>query len=377
MQDKELGDFLEQEFKWLHQHPELAYEEHETTARLRQALAARGVNLLDVPLETGLVAEVGKGEPLIALRADIDALPLEEETDLAYRSLHPGRMHACGHDFHAAAVLGAALLMKEREVKLPGRVRLIFQPAEEAPGGAKQVLATGALAGAGAIFGLHVSPLLPVGTLGIKAGAVTASVDRFSLRIIGSSTHAAHPERGVDPIVVSAALVSAAQTIVSRNLDPAAANLVSFTHIEGGNTWNVIPAEVFMEGTVRSLAKNERKLVRERLTALAEGISASYGAGAEIEWQAGPPPTDNEPGWAAAARELAESKGFRVVVPPASLAGEDFAYYQEEIPGVFLLAGTGLSPANHNSKFKADPRALLPTAKYLAGLAETALERLQ
>lgn len=376
MQENDLRIFLEQEFKWLHQHPELPYEEYETTTRLRQALEAHGVRLLDTSLSTGLVAEVGAGEQLLSLRADIDALPIEEETDLPYRSLHQGKMHACGHDFHAAAALGAALMLKKREAGLQSRVRIVFQPAEEAPGGAQKVLATGALAEARLIFGLHSSPLLPVGSLGIKPGAVTASVDRFQIRILGKSTHAAHPERGVDPLVASAFLISAAQSIVSRNLDPAAANLVSFTRIEGGNTWNVIPDEVFMEGTTRSLTKDDRKAVRERMTALAEGISQAHGARAEITWYEGPPPTDNDPEWTDVARELAEAQGFQIAVPPVSLAGEDFAFYQEHIPGVFLLVGTGISPANHSSKFKVDPKALLPAAKYLARLIETAASRL-
>lgn len=373
MRDEELRNWLEQEFKWLHRHPELANEEFETTARLREDLTSRGIRLLDLPLQTGLVAEIGRGEPLMALRADIDALPLEEETDLPYRSRHPGKMHACGHDFHTASVLGAALLLKEREAELPGRVRVVFQPAEESSGGSGQILATGALAEAGLVFGLHVSPLLPVGTLGIKKGAVTASVDRFGIRILGKSTHAAHPERGVDPLVIAASLISAAQTIVSRSVDPAAPNLVSFTRIEGGNTWNVIPSEVFLEGTTRSLAREDRQLLKERLTALAEGIALAHGARAEIEWYQGPPPTDNDPEWTNRARELALQMGFRVIEPPVSLAGEDFALYQESIPGVFVLVGTGLSPANHNSKFRADPQALLPAARYLARLAEDAL----
>lgn len=377
MNEQDIFQKITDEFYWFHRHPELSYEEVETTKRLREDLAAAGIEVLDLPLKTGLVAKVGTGEaPFIALRCDIDGLPIQEESGLAYASEHAGRMHACGHDFHISAVLGSAYLLKAKERELRGTVYLIFQPAEEAPGGARKVMETGVLKDVQAIFGLHTSPLYDVGTLGIRSGAVTASVDKFTVTFHGKGTHAAHPERGIDPIVMAASFVTAAQSIVSRNIDPAHPGLVSITHIESGNTWNVIPESSWLEGTVRCLTAEDRKLIKKRIYELAEGQAASFGGHAELTWYAGPPATDNTPDWTDFAIEAAKEAGLDVVPAPVNLAGEDFAYYQEEIPGVFVLVGTGKSPANHNPKFHVDPAALGPAARYMARLAVEAFVRL-
>lgn len=377
MNEQDIFQKITDEFYWFHRHPELSYEEVETTKRLREDLAAAGIEVLDLPLKTGLVAKVGTGEaPFIALRCDIDGLPIQEESGLAYASEHAGRMHACGHDFHISAVLGSAYLLKAKERELRGTVYLIFQPAEEAPGGARKVMETGVLKDVQAIFGLHTSPLYDVGTLGIRSGAVTASVDKFTVTFHGKGTHAAHPERGIDPIVMAASFVTAAQSIVSRNIDPAHPGLVSITHIESGNTWNVIPESSWLEGTVRCLTAEDRKLIKKRIYELAEGQAASFGGHAELTWYAGPPATDNTPDWTDFAIEVAKEAGLNVVPAPVNLAGEDFAYYQEEIPGVFVLVGTGKSSANHNPKFHVDPAALGPAARYMARLAVEAFARL-
>ena len=377
MNEREILQKITDEFYWFHCHPELSYEEVETTKRLRDDLAAAGIEVLDLPLKTGLVAKVGTGEaPFIALRCDIDGLPIQEESGLDYASEHAGRMHACGHDFHISTVLGSAYLLKAQEKELHGTVYLIFQPAEEAPGGARKVMETGVLEEVQAIFGLHTSPLYDVGTLGIRAGAVTASVDKFTVTFCGKGTHAAHPERGTDPIVMAASFVTAAQSIVSRNIDPAHPSLVSITHIESGNTWNVIPESAWLEGTVRCLTAEDRKRIKQRIYELAEGQAASFGGHAELTWYAGPPATNNTPDWTDFAIQVAEASGLTVEPAPVNLAGEDFAYYQEEIPGAFVLVGTGKSPANHNPKFHVDPAALGPAAKYMARLAKEAFARL-
>ena len=377
MNEQDIFQKITDEFYWFHRHPELSYEEVETTKRLREDLAEAGIEVLDLPLKTGLVAKVGTGEaPFIALRCDIDGLPIQEESGLAYASEHAGRMHACGHDFHISAVLGSAYLLKAKERELRGTVYLIFQPAEEAPGGARKVMETGVLKDVQAIFGLHTSPIYDVGTLGIRSGAVTASVDKFTVTFHGKGTHAAHPERGIDPIVMAASFVTAAQSIVSRNIDPAHPGLVSITHIESGNTWNVIPESSWLEGTVRCLTAEDRKLIKKRIYELAEGQAASFGGHAELTWYAGPPATDNTPDWTDFAIEVAKEAELDVVPAPVNLAGEDFAYYQEEIPGVFVLVGTGKSPANHNPKFHVDPAALGPAARYMARLAVEAFARL-
>lgn len=278
-----LEKFLLEEFYWLHRHPELSFQEVETTAHLRDRLEEYGFRVLDLPLKTGIVAELGEGGPVTALRADIDALPITEQTGLPYQSERSGVMHACGHDFHTASVLGAALLLRERG-DLRGRVRIVFQPAEEAPGGAKILMDQGALDGVSAMFGLHCSPQLSVGTVGIREGAVTASVDRFLIYFRGRGTHAAHPERGADPIPAMASFVQSVQTIMNRNVDPAEAGIVSVTHVEAGNTWNVIPDEALVEGTTRSFSAKTRALIRRRLYKLAEGTAAAYGVQAVIDW---------------------------------------------------------------------------------------------
>lgn len=376
MDEGALKSFLEETFAWLHSHPELSYEEHETTAKLKELLTDKHITLLGLPLATGAAAEIGRSGPLVALRADIDALPITEASGLPYASQNRGRMHACGHDFHAAALLGAAILLKEHEADLPGRVRLIFQPAEEAPGGARKVLETGILEGVRAIFALHTSPLLPVGTLGLSPGPVMAAVDRFVIRFRGQGCHAAHPDRGVDVITLAAHFISALQTLVSRNCDPFAANLVSITRVSAGNTWNVLPETAELEGTARSMTKEDRRLIRDRLHALAQGEAAAFGGEALIDWQAGPPPTTNDADWTDFALAVARRQGFVLQEAPKSLAGEDFAYYQEQFPGVFASIGTGLSAPNHSPEFIADPAALLPAARLLAALAAGALGKL-
>ena len=254
-----LGDYLIALRHELHRFPELSNQEVETTARLRRQLMQHQIRLLDVPLETGLIAEVGPSQgPLIVLRGDIDALPIEEQSDVAFRSEHPGVMHACGHDFHSAAVLGAAILLKQQEAQLPGRVRLVFQAAEETGLGAPEVIATGALQDALAIFGIHNDPSLPAGVIGSKAGPLTAAVDRFDITLTGTGSHAAKPHEGNDPIVIAAQLISAVQTLISRNAPSAENAVVSITQIHSGSTWNVIPDSAWLEGTVRSFSAATR-----------------------------------------------------------------------------------------------------------------------
>lgn len=372
MSDTELQDELLNEFYWLHRHPELSYEEFETTKRLRLRVEEAGIRVLELPLKTGFVAEIGHGKPVIALRTDIDALPITEDTGLPYSSETKGKMHACGHDFHMTSVLGATLLLKEHEDELKGTVRIIFQPAEEAPGGAKVVMQTGVLDDVQAIFGLHTLPTLDTGIIGVNDGAVTASVDRFVIHFNGKGTHGAHPDRGVDPVPMLAAFIAGVQTIVSRNLNPFHAGLVSVTHVEAGNTWNVIPETAMAEGTTRAMSTEDRALIKQRVYELAESTAKAYGGQAVIDWYAGPPATRNVHKWAELARKVGQEEHLKVIEAGGSLAGEDFAFYQEKIDGVFVLVGTGKSASNHNPKFKVDPTAILPTAKFLAKLVTEA-----
>lgn len=375
MEQKVLEQKLTDFFEELHSHPELSYEEYETTERIKRELHAAGIEILQTPLKTGVVAIIRGAQPgkTYGLRCDIDALPIMEETELPYKSEIPGKMHACGHDFHTAAVLGTALLLQERKEKLHGNVKILFQPAEESSHGAETVLQTGILSDVEAIFGLHTAAYLPVGTLGIRAGSVMAAVDRFELNITGTGCHGGHPDEGVDTILVAASVIQALQSIVGRNLNPFHAGVVSVTRIHGGNTWNVIPDKVELEGTVRSMDKEDRVFIEKRMRGIAENTAAAYGAKAELLWYPGPPATVNEETWSAFAEDVAKECGYEVVPQRNSTGGEDFAFYLEKIPGCFINVGTGVGYPNHHPQFYADEAALAPAAEYFARLLEEAL----
>lgn len=377
MERKALEQKLTGFFEELHMHPELSYEEYETTERIKRELAAAGIEILQIPLKTGVTAIVRGAKPgkTYGLRCDIDALPIAEETDLPYKSKTPGKMHACGHDFHTAAVFGAALLLQERKEELQGNVKILFQPAEESSHGAETVLETGVFSDVTAIFGLHTAAYLPVGTLGIRAGSVMAAVDRFELNITGTGCHGGHPDEGVDMILVAASVIQAFQSIVGRNLNPFHTGVVSVTRINGGNTWNVIPDKVELEGTVRSMEKDDRIFIERRMREIAEHTAAAYGANAELLWYPGPPATVNEKAWSAFAQKVAEERGFEVVPQRNSTGGEDFAFYLEKIPGCFINVGTGVGYPNHHPKFYADEAALTPAAEYLEKLLVEALRQ--
>lgn len=359
----------------LHKHPELSNEEFETTKTLRKLLNEAQIRVLNLPLATGLVAEItGDREgPIIAIRGDIDALPIIEETELEYKSQVIGKMHACGHDFHTSVILGAACLLKQKESTLAGTVRIIFQPAEEIGHGAEAFIASGALSNVAAIFGLHSAPDLEVGSFGTNVGALTAAVDRFEIEINGIGTHASSPEKGIDPIIVAAHIITALQTIVSRNVSAFDQALISVTHMESGNTWNVIPTKAYLEGTVRTVNAKTREFVPNKMRQIVKGMADSFGATAELKWYSGPPATNNTKDWTAIALDVAEHQGYVIKKLPETLIGEDFAFYQEQIPGAFVNIGTGLSYSLHHPKFKVDDAALLPGANYFAELAQRAL----
>lgn len=373
-----LNDELIGTYRRLHENPELPNEEFDTTQLIKKLLKKADIEILDLPLETGLVAQV-KGNPkgpVVAIRCDIDALPIQEETSLPYKSKINGKMHACGHDFHMAAILGAAYLVKRQQPSLIGTVKFIFQPGEESADGAKKILATGVLNDVDAIFGVHNVSDAEVGVMGIKAGAMTAAVDRFEIKITGVGSHAAKPERGVDPIIIATNIVTALQTIVSRNIGATEKALLSVTHIEGGNTWNVIPESAYIEGTVRTLNEDIRELIARRMKEITAGIALSFGGNAEVIWHSGSPATNNTEEWVDFSTKLGIRAGYNVKKISMGLEGEDFAYYQKKIPGAFIIVGTGLSYAHHHPQYQVDENAILNCAKYFARLAEGGLKEL-
>jgi amidohydrolase len=378
MQRQAIREKILDEFYWFHRHPELSFKEFDTTARIRSDLQAADIQILPLPLETGLVAQVGAGRaPIVAIRCDIDALPVTEETNLPYRSERPGCMHACGHDFHISAILGAAYVLKEREKYLDGTVRIIFQPGEEGPSGAVKIVDTGIIDDLDVIFGLHCTPLLEVGKMGYIYGPAMAAVDAFRLDFDGIGTHGAHPDKGTDQIVAAAAFIGAVQTIVSRNTDPFAANLVSVTHIEGGHNWNVIPNHVFLEGTTRTMTADEREQIRKRMETMAAYMGQAYGVKTKLQWIPGPPALCNDEAWGKIANDVAQRDGFVLAPMEPSLGGEDFAFYTEKVNSYFSFVGTGLSYPNHNAKFQVDPTALDSAALYMADLAVEAIRKIK
>lgn len=376
-QEERLAQRLIQVRRELHQQPELSNEEFQTTDKLRRWLAEAGITVLDLPLQTGLIAEIGSGRgPVVAIRADIDALPIEEDTGLPFSSVIPGRMHACGHDFHTAGILGAAYLLKAQESELAGTVRILFQPAEETGHGAIAVLESGGLRGVDAIFGLHNNPDLPAGSFGTRSGALTAGVDRFVITVLGKGGHAAQPERGQDTIVTAAQIITSLQTIASRLTSAVESVVVSVTRIQGGNTWNVLPGVVELEGTVRTHNEAIRLAVPRQIKQIINGVAAAAGAEAQLEWIPGPPATVNDPRWAGFAAATAARLGLTVFELDPQMGGEDFAFYLQQLPGAFVNIGTEGEFGLHHPRFDVDESALLPTAWYFAELATAALKEL-
>ena len=360
----------------LHTWPELSGKEEATTARLRAWLQAADIRLLDYPLKTGLVAEVGQGDALIALRADIDALPVHESSGVSFHSRHPGVMHACGHDVHSAVMLGAALLLKQQEAQLNGRVRILFQPAEEIAAGARQFIDAGVLDGVQAIFGMHNEPGLPTGVFATRGGAFYANADKFIIRVSGKGAHAAHPEEGVDTIVAASQIIQGLQSLTSRSFNTLDSLVLSITRIDAGKTWNVLPGSVEFGGTARTHDREVRAGLEARVRALVTHFAEAAGAEATLSWHAGPPVLVNDPHWAHFSSEIAEQAGYRVQTADLHLGGEDFAFYLQKLPGAFVSIGSASASGLHHAAFNPDEALIAPAARYFAQLAQQALEQL-
>ena len=328
---------------YIHQHPELSGQEYQTTAFLKERLEELGIRILESGLKTGLIAEIGSGQPVVALRADIDALPILEQTNLPYKSQNPGVMHACGHDFHQTSLLGAAALLKEKEDQLEGTVRLIFQPAEEISEGASDVLATGLLEDVQGIIGFHNIPQLKAGQLALNAGAMMAGVEKFKVTVTGVSSHAARPDLGVDTVTAVTTMVQNVQLLISRTVSPFETAVLSITHLDVGSTWNVLPKSGYFEGTIRSFNPSVQRELKEHFVSIVRHIAKSLEVDVAFEWGVTPPVTFNDEEltkvvWEAS-QDLAE-----VLPANPSTAGEDFAFYQERIPGVFAFIGSNGEP---------------------------------
>lgn len=357
-----------------HQYPELSDEEYETTETLRKILKSYGIRILDVPLKTGLVAEIGQGEEMIAVRTDIDALPIEEQVRHEFTSKHHGAMHACGHDIHMASILATGTQLKEIEDELNGHVRLIFQPAEELGHGAFEIINTGVLKGAKAVLGFHNYPTLKVGEFAIKSGAITSAVDRFEFNVKGKGAHAAKPEQGNDPVIVVGQLINSLQTIVSRNLSAFDSAVVTIGEISCGNTWNVIADKAYIQGTVRSFDEDKRHYIENRMKNIADGLSRVFNVDIDLTYSRLPGAVVNDAHLTQEAIEVAKKVGYHVSMldEPVTI-GEDFSGYTEEYPSVFAFIGSDSKFDLHHPNYHPDERILEKVPQYFVQLVQRLL----
>jgi amidohydrolase len=351
-------------YRELHAIPELGFQEHLTGRLLEETLRPHLPGLARVA-RTGLWADLGPADAgtTLLVRADMDALPIQEETGLAFASRHAGRMHACGHDAHMSALAVAAAGMAS--ALPPGlRVRVLFQPAEEGQGGALQCLEEGVLDGVDLAFGLHVWNELPLGTLALAGGGVMAGVVEITLRVHGSGGHAALPERAVDPIVAAAQLVTALQTVVSRRLSPMEPAVLTITAFHAGEAFNVIPGEAVLRGTVRAFSADAERRIEEELRAIASGMATATRTQIDLEWTVHCVPTSNDERVLQRVRRAARRvPGIeRVIDDYRTTAGEDFGFVARRVPACFaLLGGGGASHPHHSPRFRID-EAVLPIA---------------
>ena len=354
----------------LHQHPELGLEEHRTAKQVQQKLDELGIEHVDGLAQTGVLGIIpgGSDGPVVALRADLDALPLQDAKDVPYKSQEDGKMHACGHDVHTSILLGAAKILKRMENDFPGTVKLIFQPAEETVGGARLLIEEGVLEDpkVDAIFGLHVDPGRPIGAFGLHYGQRNASSDNLYIAVHGRAGHGAYPASAVDAIVAAAQVVTAIQTVISRNVDARDSAVVSFGIIEGGTQGNILADRVDLTGTVRTLDPNTRELVLKRVEETAQGVAAGLGGSAEVNIEPSYDPLINDNTMV----EIVRANATRLsgednveVFPKPNMGVEDFGYYVSHVPGAFFSIGVrneekGIVNPVHHVLFDADEEAM-------------------
>ena len=372
----------------LHMHPELAHDEYRTTRRVALRLAAAGLRPVIFPKGTGLYVDLGSDQnsyterPVVALRADLDALPMADEKDVPYASTVPNACHACGHDVHVTVLVGAGLFLAAQaaEGQLPGRVRLVFQPAEETATGALDVIEAGALAQVGRMFALHCDPRLDAGQLGVRSGAITAACDKIEVRVSGPGGHTARPHLTADLVYALAKIVTDVPAALSRRVDPRSSLSLVWGRITAGTAPNAIPDAGVAEGTVRCLDDEAWHSAPDLLKGLIDSIASAYGVNAELSYRRSVPPTVNDQASAAmiAAAALDVLGAGSVVQSPQSLGGEDFAWYLETVPGALArlgtrVPGTAVSYDLHQPTFDVDERAIGVGVRVMAATAINAL----
>ncbi len=363
-----------------HMHPELGFEEVRSSEIVQQELKKLEIHMETGIAQTGVVGII-KGErpgKTVLLRFDMDALALQEETGIAYQSLSPGKMHACGHDGHMAIGLGVAKLLTGRRSELPGTIKLVFQPAEEGAGGAERMIAEGILNAPKPDYalGIHIWNEKPLGWLGITPGAVMAGADFFGIRIEGRGGHGAIPEKTSDPIVTSAMIINALQSVISRNVSPRDCGVVSITQVRGGETYNVIPGSVELKGTIRSFQKDVHDLLVRRIQDISYAIAGSMQCEAKINWIMSDPPLVNDPFVTQLVFDTAKTTlpNHSVDQNYQSMGSEDMALIQEKIPGCYIYIGSanaekGLNFGHHHPKFNFDEAVLSKAAALISASA--------
>ncbi|HEY6224920.1 MAG TPA: M20 family metallopeptidase [Gemmatimonadales bacterium] len=364
----------------LHQHPELGFQETRTGTLVQERLRSLGYDVRTGVGRTGIVGVKGNGQRCVLLRADMDALPIEEANDVPYRSRHPGAMHACGHDGHVA--IGLEVARRLAAVPLPGAVKFAFQPAEELSGGATAMIGDGILTAptVDAAFGIHVWNDLPVGSIGIMAGAMMASVDEFDITITGTGGHAAMPHRAIDPVLAAAHVITALQSLVSRRRDPFEEGVVSVTQVAAGHAFNVIPPQATLRGTVRTFGGKFYDDAPRLVEDTARGIAQAMGAAASVEFRRLTGPLVNDPAMAELMNDVAQDivGKNRVKGNIRTMGGEDMSYFLKQVPGCFAFVGSakadGTSFPHHSPRFDIDEEALPIAAELLTRTAAGFLE---
>ena len=361
-----------------HKHPELSFKEFRTSKIVAEKLKSFGIETKKNIGKTGVVG-ILKGEkngPTIALRADMDALPIQETNDISYKSVNKGIMHACGHDAHTAMLLGAAEALSKMRHEIKGEIRFIFQPAEEGFGGAKYMIKDGAIDNVDEIYGMHVWNYQKSGTVGVQSGPVMAAADIFTIEINGIGGHGAAPQGTVDSIVVASHLIQSLQTIVSRNTNPLESTVVTVGQINGGYNFNIIADKVILNGTARSYTNNNKTIIKKRMKEIINGVEKMYNAKIKLNYKDGYPPLINDE---RASKNVSNAAtkivGSNVIKPYLSMGGEDFSYYTNKIPGCFFFLGTSpkdrppMSTPQHCSHFDIDEEAMLIGSSIFVELA--------
>lgn len=387
-QSKEIHQWIIEKRRTIHRHPELMYEEFETSKLVQNTLKELKIPYKKDIAITGVVGTIGNGNgPCIALRADMDALPIHEETDIDFKSEIDGKMHACGHDCHTAMLLGAARVLKENEDKINGTIKLIFQPAEEGGAGGKMMREQGVLLDPKVqqIFALHVAGTIPVGTLASREGTLLAATSSIKILVKGKGGHAAAPHNTNDPVVTGSKIVVELQTLVSRELNPLEPGVISITMANAGSAFNVIPSTMELQGTIRSLTIEGVSNLQTRVKEVAQSIAKANRCEAEVSFPGNDyPPTINDAGcWQlgkSAAKEILGEENLIEMLDPI-MGGEDFAYYTEEVPGCFSFLGVGNPDIDavydvHHPMFKVDEKALSLGTAIHVNTALKALENL-